>query len=274
MKKAHIYSKAGEKTAAKIDMPSQFSEPLRSDVIARAVISAEKNDRQPYGPDPKAGKRSSARYKGTRKGWGHSYGYGQARIPRLMLKKGGRRVGQAKVAPQTLGGRAVHAPTPEKNLTERINRKERLLAIRSAIAATAEWEIVSARGHRIPKELELPLIVETGAEEISKAGEIETLFQKLGLGADLARAAQRKTRPGVGKMRGRPYKAKRSVLLILSNPAAPALRAARNIPGVDAVSVNQLNARLLAPGAKAGRLAVWSEAAISKLKEEKLYNNG
>ncbi len=274
MSKVPVYSKSGEKTSARSDLPSQFSESVRPDVIARAVISSQNARRQPYGPDPKSGKRSSARYKGTRKGWGHSYGYGQARIPRLLIKKGGRRVGQAKIVPQAVGGRSVHAPTPEKNFTERINRKERLLAIRSAIAATAQIMLVQARGHRIAKELELPIIVEDGAEEISKAKEMETLLQKLGLGSDLERVSKRKTRAGVGKMRGRPYKAKKSVLLILSKPGAAALRAARNIPGVDAVTVNQLNAELLAPGTVPGRLTVWSEGAIAKLKEEKLYYHG
>jgi large subunit ribosomal protein L4e len=265
--KVPVFSAAGEKTARHVELPAQFHEEIRPDVIGRAVLSAQANRRQAYGPDKESGQRSSARYKGTRKGWGHSYSYGQARIPRLMIKKGGRRVGQAKIVPQTVGGRSVHAPMPEKNYSEGINKKERQLAIRSAISATTFPELVSGRGHRIPKEIHLPIIVEKTVEEMKKAKELFALFEKLGLGLDLIRASIRETRPGKGKMRGRPYKTKKSVLLVLAGKS----KAAANIPGVDVVEVTRLNAELLAPGAKPGRLTVWSEAAIEKMREEKLY---
>jgi large subunit ribosomal protein L4e len=44
-------------------------------------------------------------------------------------------------------------------------------------------------------------------------------------------------------------------------------KALKNIPGSDFVIVNNLNAELLAPGTRAGRLTVWSESAIKKLGE-------
>jgi large subunit ribosomal protein L4e len=47
--------------------------------------------------------------------------------------------------------------------------------------------------------------------------------------------------------------------------------AAMNIPGVDVVEVKQLNAENLAPGAKAGRLTIWSQAAIESLSKNKLF---
>lgn len=264
--KAHIYSLAGEKTQKTIDIPAQFSEELRTDVILRAVLSAQANRRQGYGPDPRSGQRTSAFYMGTRKGWGHSYSYGQARIPRLMIKKGGRRVGTAKIVPQAVGGRSVHAPMPFKNYSQAINDKERRLAIRSAIAASANVMLVSARGHRFPKELSLPVVIESAIEDIRKAKEIYELFEKLGLASELARAT-RSRRPGKGKMRGRPYRQRKSLLLVLAGKSP----AGRNIPGVDVAEVTKLNAELLAPGALPGRLVIWSEAAMAKMKEEKLY---
>ena len=41
--------------------------------------------------------------------------------------------------------------------------------------------------------------------------------------------------------------------------------AARNLPGVDIVEVNNLNVELLAPGAHPGRLTIWTKSAILKL---------
>jgi large subunit ribosomal protein L4e len=70
-------------------------------------------------------------------------------------------------------------------------------------------------------------------------------------------------RAGRGKMRGRRYKQRKSVLIVTSETP---LRAAVNLAGVDAVAVGQLNAELLAPGTQAGRLTVWTAGALKKLE--------
>ena len=49
------------------------------------------------------------------------------------------------------------------------------------------------------------------------------------------------------------------------------LRAAPNIPGVDIVKINEINAELLAPGADAGRLTLFTQSAIERLDNEKLF---
>ena len=41
--------------------------------------------------------------------------------------------------------------------------------------------------------------------------------------------------------------------------------AGRNIPGVDVVSVVDLNVEILAPGTHPGRLTIWTSNAIEKL---------
>lgn len=48
--------------------------------------------------------------------------------------------------------------------------------------------------------------------------------------------------------------------------------AASNIPGVDVVTVNNLNVEILAPGAHPGRLTLWANGAIELL--DKLYGGG
>ena len=42
--------------------------------------------------------------------------------------------------------------------------------------------------------------------------------------------------------------------------------AARNLPGMEVVSVESLNAEVLAPGTHPGRLTVWTNSAFEKLE--------
>ncbi|MCX6815715.1 MAG: 50S ribosomal protein L4, partial [Candidatus Aenigmarchaeota archaeon] len=83
----------------------------------------------------------------------------------------------------------------------------------------------------------------------------------------LDRCNERKIRAGKGKMRGRKYKEKRGPLIIVSKNN-PIIKAARNISGVDAVSVQNLNAELLAPGAKPGRLVVTTKSALDAMQKK------
>ena len=52
-------------------------------------------------------------------------------------------------------------------------------------------------------------------------------------------------------MRGRRFKQRKSLLIVTADQP---LRAARNLAGVDVVTVDQLNVEHLAPGMLAGRL--------------------
>ncbi len=238
------------KVKGKIELPKIFDEAYRPDLIKRAVIAAQANRLQPYGPDIYAGMRTSA------EGWG--VGRGVSRAPRI---KDGRRVA---IAPFAVGGRRAHPPKVQKNLSEKINKKERRKAIRSAIAATANPHIVKSRGHKF--DFELPIVIEDSLEELTKASEMKEILQNLNLWDDVLRAKNKKIRAGKGKMRGRKYKRKKSILIVISKDRG-IVRAASNLPGTDAVLVDALNAELLAPGAHAGRLTLWTESSLSKLKE-------
>jgi len=44
------------------------------------------------------------------------------------------------------------------------------------------------------------------------------------------------------------------------------VKASRNHPGLDIVNIRNLNAELLAPGTKPGRLTIWAESAINQLE--------
>src|SRR5512137_880652 len=145
-KTAQIFNLQG-KASGKVDLPDVFSTPLRPDVIKRAVLAIQSNRRQPQGRDPMAGKKTSAESRGT--------GSATARVPR---EKGGG--GRAAFAPGTVGGRQAHPPRSEARIVKEIPKKEKRLALLSAIAATASKDTVVARGHEVEGVLEIPLIVE------------------------------------------------------------------------------------------------------------------
>lgn len=235
-----------------ITLPEVFSEPYRPDLIKKAVLVAQANRRQPYGPSKHSGMMTSA------EGWGT--GRGVARVPRIRT---GRRAARV---PQAVGGRKAHPPKPEKNWSAKINKKERRKAIRSAISATTDPEIVSARGHRF-NGVSIPVIVEDGLQELGKNSDVREFLQSAGLWEDVLRAKRGRTiRAGKGKRRGRKYKKRRSILFVVSEDNG-IFKAGRNLPGVDITHVSSLSTELLAPGTHAGRLTVWTESAISQLEE-------
>ncbi|MEM4735998.1 MAG: 50S ribosomal protein L4 [Candidatus Thorarchaeota archaeon] len=253
------------KVGPSIELPPQFSTPFRPDVIKRAVLALRSARYQPHGVDELAGKRNTA------ESW--QTGHGRSRIPRIK-GSGTRAANRGGFAPGTVGGREAHPPEARKVLLERINRKERRLAICSAIAATANRELVSARGHKIDKVPQLPLVVSDELETVETTSKLEEIASALGLGPDLERARNgRSIRAGKGKVRGRGLKVPKSVLIVVEKDRGIGL-AARNIPGVDVTEVHALNAELLAPGTHPGRLAVWTKSAMERLGKDLLFMGG
>jgi large subunit ribosomal protein L4e len=255
---AKVFSLEG-KLVGKTPLPPVFGTPIRPDVIKRAVLAIQSHRHQPQGRDPMAGKRTTAESRGT--------GSGISRIPRTK-NPGGR----AAFAPGTVKGRAGHPPTSEKRIVKRIPRKEKRFALFSAIAATGIKELVTSRGHSIEDVPGIPLIVHDNFEKLKKTKEVEEALVRLGVLSDIYRVRQsRKVRAGKGKLRGRRMKQAVGPLLVI-NEDRGIVDAAKNIPGVDVVSVGSLNAELLAPGARPGRLTIWTSGAVGKLNE--LYPKG
>lgn len=240
----------------KIELPPVFDTELRPDVIKRAVLAAQTARLQPWGPDEMAGKRTSAQTLGK--------GVGVSRV--LRVKGGGSpAAGLAAFAPNTVGGRRAHPPRVEKVLRERVNRKERRLAVRSAIAATKDRKLVASRGHNLDKIAELPLVVNDELEGINKTNDVKGVLQKLGLWGDVERVANsKKVRAGIGKMRGRRYRSAVGLLIVVSEDRGIG-RGAGNLPGVKVVKATELSAEVLAPGGTPGRLTVWTKGAIQKM---------
>lgn len=249
--KVPVLNLAVEKVG-ELDLPKVFDTPIRPDVIRRAVIAQQSHGFQPQGRDPMAGKRNTALSKGT--------GHAQARLPRAKQSS------RADFAVQAVGGHGAAPPRSEKVIIKQINRKERRLAIRSGIAATANVEVVKARGHKLDESKLLPLVMDDSLEELTKTSEVEALFSKLGIMVDVERANSRSLRAGRGKMRGRGRKVGKGPLIVINEDKGISA-AARNLPGVDIVVARNLNAEALAPGAHPGRLVVWSKTAISSLDD-------
>ncbi len=125
------------KDAGEMTLPTVFSSGLRRDIITKAVVAQHSHRFQPQGRNPMAGKRTTAESFGV--------GRGISRVPRVGGH--GPLSGTAAFAPGTMGGRSAFPPVPWKRTAKMMNRRERRVALDSAIAATGSIELVRHRGH-------------------------------------------------------------------------------------------------------------------------------
>lgn len=247
--KGTVYDLEGE-DIDEVELPSVFNTEYRPDLIKRAVLAAQANRKQDTGTDKYAGLRTPAESFGS--------GRGLAHVPRQN--------GRAREVPQAVSGRRAHPPKVDTDRGVGINDKERKLATRSAIAATANTSLVVNRGHDVDDDRELPLIVSDEFEELTKTRDAVSVFDALDIYRDVERAEDGTTiRAGQGTTRGRKYKRPKSVLVVTSEE--PSL-AARNLAGVDVSTARELNAEILAPGTHGGRLTLWTEAAILEVTDK------
>lgn len=259
---AKVYSLDG-KVKGSIQLPKMFSVVYRPDMIQRAVVSMQATRRSRYATSPEAGLQTSAEYFGNRhRSYRMTINKGQSRLPRELPGGGG--LGKVRRVPHSKGGRRAHPPRG-KDWTKKINNKEYILALRSAISATTDKELVKARGHLIEGVLEIPLIIEDKFEAQKKTKDVLGILEALGVGADLQRAKEKKIRAGRGKLRGRRFKKKKSILIVI-NKDSGIKKGAKNIPGVDIAEVTELDVEMLAPGTHAGRLTLWTESAIKNIE--------
>jgi large subunit ribosomal protein L4e len=265
----NVYSLDG-KVEKSISLPDVFNTQFRPDIIRRAVKSSRANRRQPYGPAPRAGMRHAVSWPGK--------GKGMARTPRLL--HGG---GKGAEVPNTPGGRRAHPPRPEKDWSEKINKKEKAMALNSAIAAVGKLEMVKARGHRISEDITMPMVVTDDFEDLfdritkdyqkdnkrpAYTKETAKVLEALGLSNEMDRAKDGiHQRAGRGKTRGRRFKKPSSILFVV-NDTVKARKCLGNLPGVDVISPAKLNVELLAPGGDPGRLTVFTEKALMILGGE------
>jgi len=252
------------KESGTIELPSQFNEEVREDIIKRDLLTIQSHDRQKYGAKPTAGQRSSAKLSRRRRQYRGAYGIGISRVSRkIMSRRGTRMVWVGAFSPGTVGGRKAHPPKATKDWSLKINKKEKRKAIRSALSATVLKQYVGLEA--------VPLIVDNKLELLNKTKDVKNFFKLIGLEKELERAEKKKVRAGRGKHRGRKYRKKKGPLIVVSK-SCPLTKSAANIPGVDISQVKTINTRLLAPGGVPGRITIYTQDAIETLRKENLFN--
>ena len=149
----------------------------------------------------------------------------------------------------------------------KVNQNQRRFAIVSALAASALPSLVLARGHRIEQIDEVPLVVSSAVEKLTKTKEAVTLLKALGAHADVVKVSNsRKLRAGKGKLRNRRHRQRRGPLVVYGEDHGIS-KAFRNLPGVEIVNVRRLNLLQLAPGGHLGRFIIWTESAFALLDD-------
>jgi large subunit ribosomal protein L4e len=250
------------KEKEKLSLPASFSERVRHDIIQKAVVVEQSKLRQAYGSDPLAGHRTSAHYHGMRHSRYSQMNKEMARMKRIHGQ--GYLNMTARFNPRTVKGRRAHPPKTEKIWTLKINKKEHIKALKSALSATLVKDLVAKRGHAIADVKHVPLVLEDAFQKISRTSDVMKLLEKLGFMKEIERCKAKKVRAGRGKMRGRRYRIKKGPLVVIAKDEG-VRKALENIPGFDITLAKELNVSLLAPGTQPGRLAIFTMAAIKEL---------
>ena len=253
------------KEAGNTELPAQFNEPVRTDLIKKAVLAIKNNKRQAYGAFEDAGLLHSGDLSRRRRKYRGSYGHGISRVPRKILSRRGTQMHWVGTeVPGTVGGRKAHPPKADKKWGWKLNVTEKRKAIRSAMNAVMNKELVIQRGHKVPDNY--PFIIEDKLEKISKTKELIIALDKLGFKNELARAEKTTIRSGLGKIRGRKRVVKKSLLIVASD-TKEVRKAATNLPGIDVVNIKRLNSEMLAPGTAPGRTTIFTAPALDELKK-------
>lgn len=268
---ADVTTESGDRAASgsatileSVDLPRIFLTPYRPDLIHKVFVNLESHSFQPQGRHPTAGMDVVADTHDP------PTGRGIARIARAQGGGGGRRGEGAEVA-STRGGRQAHPPVAEKVIYKKINKKEKKLALCSAVAATASKDLIESRGHKVAKYAEqygddsFPIVVNDSVAQYATALEVVDLLGQLHMMDDLARLRNRKPRSGRSSLRGRSKKTGKSVLFVIHDDNAALKNAIGALPGVDAKSVGELSVLDLAPGATPIRLTVFTKSAITQI---------
>jgi large subunit ribosomal protein L4e len=254
----NVYSSEKEKEVVRtVPLPDVFNAPIRTDIVNEIHKFALMNLRQPYAVSPNTGMQHSAESWGT--------GRAVARIPRVS-GGGTHRSGQGAFGNMCKSGR-MFAPTKVWRVwAHKISTSQKRYATVSAIAASGVTALVMARGHKIERISEVPLVVSDDVQSYKKTKQAVAFLKRIRAYDDVLRVTASKTlRAGKGKSRNRRYRQKLGPLVIFKENNG-IVKAFRNVPGVDVMSVDRLNLLKLAPGGVVGRFVIWTESAFRDLE--------
>ena len=263
MVKADVLDSNG-KEKGKTDLPKVFSTDYRPDLIKRAVLASQSNRRQKYGSDKMAGKKTSAHYEGLTN-TDPSQKMMQRGMSRMPREHGDTaRFMRARFVPRAVGGRRAHPPKVEKNWSKKINKKERLLALKSAIGGTSIKELVQERNHIYNSNL--PIVVEDSIQKMKKTKELLDFLNNLGLEKEISRTSRKKYKSGKGKLRRGKSKPRIGPLLVVGKDEGVSKKE-KNIPGLEVVEANKINTETISPGAHGIRLTIWTKSSLDILSK-------
>lgn len=246
-------------TTNEIEIPKVFESDIREDIVKK--VSDALFSKQYYTVFPLAGRQSSKHKQShARRKFKTLYGKGISRVPRKALwRRGDQFYWVGVYNPGIRGGRAPHAPKGFRR-PRYINKKEKILALKSCLAATASKDILQ-KNYPSLKISSFPLIIQSQIID-KKTKEIEKFLEneKLDIKAD------KKVRAGIGKVRGRKYKNTRKIILILSDKEKSKIQRLKGL-NVKVTNTSQLNVKELSLNGKPGKLAVYTENAIKDLEK-------
>jgi len=259
----NVYSHTDGNVLSQTKLPAVMLAPIRPDIVHFVHTNMAKNKRQPYAVSSRAGHQTSAI------SWGP--GRAVARIPRVA-GGGTSRSGQGAFGNMCRKGR-MFAPTKTwRKWHRKINVNQKRYAVASALAATAVTALVMARGHKISKLEEVPLVFDDKINSIKKTKEAIKAMESVGAYPDVEKVKRtKKLRAGKGKMRNRRFVLRKGPLVIYDESDGID-KAFRNLPGVELAKVDNLSVLNLAPGGHLGRFCVWTQSAFNKL--DKLFGTG
>ena len=249
------------KKHGEIELPPAFDTPYRPEVIHKVYVNVTSHSFQRQGRYPAAGEMVSAESRNT--------GLGIARLARAR-GEGFTRAGQAASVAGVRHGRVAHPPESWKITYKKINKRENRLGLCSAIAATANRELVVSRGHKIADTVNFPIITTNEVESIAKTKDLKKFLVTIGLESDLERTvSNRKSRSGTGRRRGRPARMGVGALIIVGKDSK-IISLTKSLPGVEIKSFDEISVVDLAPGSKPIRLTIFSQNSINAMKDLKV----
>ena len=247
-------------TTQELEIPKVFESNIRDDIVKK--VHDAMFSKQYYTVFPLAGKQSSKHKQShCRRKFKTLYGKGISRVPRkAMWRRGDQFYWVGVYNPGIRGGRAPHAPKGFRR-PRYINKKEKIIALKSCLAATASKDILQKNYPNLSVS-SFPLIIQSKILD-KKTKEIEKFIedQKINI------KAEKKVRHGIGKVRGRKYKNTRKVLLVLSDKEKSKIQKLKGL-NVNITNTSQLNVKELSLNGKPGKLTIYTENAINDLKDK------
>ncbi len=238
--------------AGETELPGMFSCQYKPWLVNRAIVAESTQKLQPQGHYVLAGMQTTAVYVGKMHAWRSGRHVGRAIRPREKLAEGAQ--GKVRRIPSAVTGKRAIPHLIEKRITEKMNKTEYISAIHCAISKTFN-------------NMREPAVLSNDIESIRKTGKVSALLKDLHI-ANLERQKVLKSKSS------RPSSRKRyrhSVTIVVKDDKG-IVKAARNIPGVNVCTVDEITVGRLMPGGTTKSISIWSENAVNESSsiEEKI----